>query len=324
MLWEKSKEIGVGLTCIACIVGVVGVLLGGHSAAAEWKYDSAGPPIESNFDMINGKDGAPMINIPEGEFLMGANDGPRNERPEHTVYLDSYYIDQFEVTMERYQIFLDEMYHEFPPLWDDGAAFEEAKDRPAVGMAWASAKTYCEWAGKRLPTEAEWEKAARGTDGRRYPWGHMQPFVDIARYNLGTTGWVSYPTTLASVTSGTTGMSIRHGLKQGTKSPYGLYHMAGNASEWVADWYHRSYYEDSPAKNPPGPAEGERKVYRGGSWEDPPKRLRVTSRTSAESDFPIKANDLTIGFRCVQDGKNDDGTVTKVLPGTDSGELKKD
>ncbi len=320
MLWEKPKEFGVWLTCI---LGVVGVVLGGPSAAAEWKYDSSGPPIESNFDMIKGKDGAPMIKIPEGEFLMGANDGPRNERPEHAVYLDSYYIDQFEVTMERYQFFLDETYHDLPPLWDDGAALEEAKDRPAVGMAWASAKTYCEWAGKRLPTEAEWEKAARGTDGRRYPWGHMQPFVDIARYNLGTTGWVIYPTTLASVTSGTSGMSIRHGLKQGTKSPYGLYHMAGNASEWVADWYHRSYYEDSPVKNPTGPAEGERKVYRGGSWEDPPKRLRVTSRTSAESDFPIEANDLTIGFRCVQDEKSGDGTVTKVLPGADSGELKK-
>ncbi|MCZ6800603.1 MAG: SUMF1/EgtB/PvdO family nonheme iron enzyme, partial [Nitrospirae bacterium] len=124
MLWETPKETGVLLACI------VGFVLGGHSAAAEWKYDSSGPPIESNFDMTKGKDGAPMIKIPEGEFLMGANNGPRNERPEHTVYLDSYYIDQFEVTMERYQIFLDETYHDLPPLWDDGAALEEAKDRP--------------------------------------------------------------------------------------------------------------------------------------------------------------------------------------------------
>jgi len=204
MLWKTLKETGVWLTYI---VGVMGVVLGGYPAEAEWKYDSSGPPIESHFEMTTGKDGAPMIKIPEGEFLMGANDGPRNERPEHTVYLDAYYIDQFEVTMERYQVFLDETYHDLPPLWNDGAAVEEAKDRPAVGMAWASAKVYCEWAGKRLPTEAEWEKAARGTDGRRYPWGHMQPFVDIARYNLGTTGWVSYDTTLASVTSGTSGIT---------------------------------------------------------------------------------------------------------------------
>ncbi len=256
-----------------------------------------------SYEIIKGKDGAPMVKIPEGEFLMGDNQGPRNERPEHTVRLDPYYIDQFEVTMALYQKFLDETRHDFPPLWDDGAAFEDAADRPAVGMAWGSAVAYCEWVGKRLPTEAEWEKAARGTDGRRYPWGHMQPFVDIARYNLGTTGWVSYPITLAPVTSGVTGMSIRHGLKTGTKSPYGLYHMAGNASEWVSDWYHRSYYRKSPSKNPKGPETGEKKIFRGGSWEDPPKRLRVTARSKAEPDFPVEANDLTIGFRCAMDAK---------------------
>ena len=131
----------------------------------------------------------------------------------------------------------------------------------------------------------------------------MQPFVDIARYNLGTTGWVSYAITLAPVTSGVSGMSIRHGLKTGTKSPYGLFHMAGNASEWVNDWYTRKYYRKSPKENPPGPESGEKKVFRGGSWEDPPKRLRVTARTSAEPDFPVEHNDLTIGFRCVLDVK---------------------
>ena len=303
----KPSLIGAGL-CL--VIGMVAGIWSSQRALAELKDDSGDSPIESQFEMIKGKDGAPMIKIPEGEFLMGANDGSRNERPEHTVYLDAYYIDQFELTMERYQAFLDETYHDLPPLWDDGAALEEAKDRPAVGMAWASAKMYCEWAGKRLPTEAEWEKAARGTDGRRYPWGHMQPFVDIARYNFNT-GWVSYKITLAAVTSGTEGMSIRHGLKQGTKSPYGLYHMAGNASEWVADWYDRTYYEESPDKNPKGPAEGERKVYRGGSWEDPPKRLRVTSRASAEPNFPIDANDLTIGFRCVKDAGRGGEMVTK-------------
>ena len=124
-----------------------------------------------------------MIVIAEGEFLMGDNDGLRNERPEHQIWLDAYKIDRFEVTMEEYQLFLDENYSvEPPPLWDDGAALGEASDRPAVGVTWPAAKQYCEWVGKRLPTEAEWEKAARGTDGRRFPWGHMQPFVDIARY----------------------------------------------------------------------------------------------------------------------------------------------
>lgn len=259
---------------------------------------------KGEFEVVEGKEGAPMIKIPAGEFKMGDNKGPRNERPEHMVWVDTYFIDQYEITMERYQKFLDETNHDFPPLWDDGAAFEEAADRPAVGMAWGSAKAYCEWVGKRLPTEAEWEKAARGTDGRRYPWGHMQPFVDIARYNLGTTGWVGYAITLAPVTSGVTGMSIRHGLKGGTKSPYGLYHMAGNASEWVVDWYDRNYYEKSPKRNPQGPGTGEKKIYRGGSWEDPPKRLRVTTRASAEPNFPVDANDLTIGFRCAMEAKS--------------------
>jgi len=239
-----------------------------------------------------------MIVIAEGEFIMGDNDGLRNERPEHQVWLDTYKIDRFEVTMEEYQNFLDENYSvEPPPLWDDGAALEEASDRPAVGVTWNAAKQYCGWVGKRLPTEAEWEKAARGTDGRRFPWGHMQPFVDIARYNQGITGWVSYTLTLAPVTSGVTGMSVRHGLKTGGKSPYGLYHMAGNAAEWVADWYDRHYYEESPEKNPKGPKEGDRKILRGGSWEDEPRRIRVTARSTAELDF----SDLTIGFRCAKD-----------------------
>jgi formylglycine-generating enzyme len=247
-------------------------------------------------------DGPPgsMVLIPEGEFIMGENDGPRNERPEHTVWLNDYYIDRYEVTMAEYQKLLDEDYSiEPPPLWDDGIASGEYGDRPAVGISWNDAHRYCQWVEKRLPTEAEWEKAARGTDGRRYPWGHMQPFVDIANYNQGTTGWVSYKITLAPVTSGTKGMSIRHGLKTGGKSPYGLYHMAGNAAEWVHDWYDRYYYEESPKKNPQGPDEGDLKVLRGGSWEDAPVNLRVTARKAGEVDY----QDLTTGFRCAKDAK---------------------
>jgi len=240
---------------------------------------------------ITGKDGAPMSLVPSAPFKMGSQDGLPNERPEHQVQLDSYYIDQYEVTMGLYRKFLESGKYDSPPTWDDEAA-TTVGDRPAVGMKWGDAAAYCEWVGKRLPTEAEWEKAARGTDGRRYPWGHMQPFVDIANYNRGM--WVNETVTLVPVTSGLEGMSVRHGLKTGGKSPYGLAHMAGNAAEWVSDWYDREYYQQSPEKNPTGPPKGERRVIRGGSWSDLPPALRVTARFSAEPEF----EDRTVGFRC--------------------------
>jgi len=242
-------------------------------------------------ETIRGKDGVPMIFIPAGPFRMGSNDGLPNERPEHSVSLDAYYIDQYEVTAGRYQQFIESAKRNLPPTWDDEAA-QTMSNLPAVGMSWTDAAAYCKWAGRRLPTEAEWEKAARGTDGRRYPWGHMQPFVDIANYNRGV--WVSDAITLVPVNSGLEGMSVRHGLKEGGKSPYGLFHMAGNAAEWVADWYDREYYQKSPEKNPTGPSQGEKRVLRGGSWADLPAALRVTARFSAEPDF----EDRTMGFRC--------------------------
>ncbi len=256
------------------------------------------PPIPKGEP--KGKDAAPMVLIPEGAFTMGTDDiglgwhqGNPNENPEHAVTLKAYWIDQFELTVTHYEKFIEETRHD-PPMWEEDAS-AAAGDRPVVGVTWQDAVDYCKWAGKRLPTEAEWEKAARGTDKRRFPWGEMQPFVDIVNYNRGL--WVSYPITLVSVTSGLEGMSIRHGLKTGGTSPYGLYHMSGNASEWVADWYDAEYYRKSPKENPTGPAQGDKKVIRGGSWNDPPRNLRVTYRLKASPDY----QDSTIGFRCAMD-----------------------
>src|SRR5262245_34234035 len=265
-------------------------------AVGAWTVAAGPPPTMKDgqppaVETTKGKDGASMILIPAGPFTMGSNDGLPNERPEHTVTLDAYYIDQYEVTLSLYRKFLEVDKHEPPLTWDDEAA-STVGDRPAIGIKWKSAAAYCQWAGKRLPTEAEWEKAARGADGRRYPWGDMQPFVDIANYNRGV--WVSEGITLMPVTSGLEGMSVRHGLKGGGKSPFGVFHMAGNAAEWVADWYERDYYGKSPGKNPSGPPTGEKRVLRGGSWADVPSALRVTARFSAEPDF----EDRTTGFRC--------------------------
>src|SRR5574341_111116 len=267
------------------------ILVSGNFALQAAEPQATQNGMGTAIEIKKGQDGAPMVLIPAGPFMMGSNDGLPNERPEHTVTLDAYYIDQYEVTLGLYRTFLEATKHDAPPTWDDEAA-STVGDRPAIGMKWADAVAYCKWAGKRLPTEAEWEKAARGTDGRRYPWGHMQPFVDIANYNRGV--WVNETITLVGVTTGLEGMSVRHGLKEGGKSPYGLTHMAGNAAEWVADWYEREYYHKSPDKNPTGPANGDKHVLRGGSWADLPAALRVTARFSAEPDY----EDRTIGFRC--------------------------
>ncbi len=278
------RDFGITVVTLALLVsGTWGV------AAEEPRPAATGQQGAST--VIQGKDGAPMVLIPAGAFTMGSNDGLPAERPEHVITLDAYMIDRYEVSLRLYRTFLQEAQRDAPPTWDDEAA-ETVGDRPAVGVSWADASAYCTWAGKRLPTEAEWEKGARGTDGRKYPWGSMQPFVDIANYNRGV--WVSEAVTLVGVAGGVEGMSVRHGLKEGGRSPYGLHHMAGNAAEWVADWYDREYYAKSPEKNPTGPEKGEKKVIRGGSWSDLPVALRASARVSAEPDF----QDRAIGFRC--------------------------
>lgn len=280
------------LFCITIVM--LAILFSATWGVAAEEPQSAAVGQQGVSNVIQGKDGAPMVLIPAGAFTMGSNDGLPAERPEHVVTLDAYVIDRYEVSLRLYRKFLQEAQRDAPPTWDDEAA-ETVGDRPAIGVSWADASAYCAWAGKRLPTEAEWEKGARGTDGRRYPWGPMQPFVDIANYNRGV--WVSEAVTLVSVAGGVEGMSVRHGLKEGGRSPYGLHHMAGNAAEWVADWYDREYYAKSPDKNPTGPAKGEKKVIRGGSWSDLPVALRSSARASAEPDF----QDRAIGFRCAMD-----------------------
>jgi formylglycine-generating enzyme required for sulfatase activity len=216
---------------------------------------------------ITGKDGAPMALIPAGEFWMGSPDGEgdRDEHPRHQVYLDAFFMDKFEVTVQRYADFIRADIRWKPEGWDKVVSGKH-RNLPVVGVEWWDAKTYCEWVGKRLPTEAEWEKAARGTDGRTYPWGNEQPTAKLANFGKKFTS-NAYDERLAWADSYEAG-----------KSPYGLHHMAGNVWEWTADWYDENYYDKSPGRNPKGPASGEYRVLRGGSWLNGPHNVRSALR----------------------------------------------
>jgi formylglycine-generating enzyme required for sulfatase activity len=175
------------------------------------------------------KDAAVMVYVPAGDFPMGSEDGDSDERPVHDVYLDAYYIDKYEVSWGQWKLsklpFADHQFSRraYPEAPDWGIS----DDYPVMSVSWTFANKFTEWAGKRLPTEAEWEKAARGTDGRRYPWGNEEPSFERAL-------WKDHPTALkktAPVDCCPTGAS-----------PYGAIQMAGNVYEWCADTYQRDFY----------------------------------------------------------------------------------
>ena len=257
---------------------------------------------------ITGKDGAPMALIPAGEFWMGSPDGEegRDEHPQRQVYLDAFHMDKFEVTVVRYAEFLRSTKRSKPLYWDR-VDINKHGNLPVIGVDWHDAEAYCRWAAKRLPTEAEWEKAARGTDRRTYPWGNEQPTTSLANFGKGyrktsydeaesfgkktfakKSTQTAYEKFLASVESYEAG-----------NSPYGLHHMAGNVWEWTADWYDEQYYKNIPRNNPRGPSNGDFRVFRGGSWTNALGTLRSASRDWLT---PTK-RDGDIGFRCAQDAR---------------------
>jgi formylglycine-generating enzyme required for sulfatase activity len=226
----------------------------------------------------------PMVEIPAGEFAMGS-DGRQaleDERPMHRVWVDSFSMDLHEVTTAQYAAFLTATNRLAPWQWNT-VDLSQHRDRPVIGVDWSDADAYCQWKGKRLPTEAEWEKSAKGTDGRLYPWGNQVPTKDLANFALGAR--FSYSQVLMPVLS----------YEQG-KSPYGLYQMAGNVGEWVQDWYAANYYETSPDRNPQGSEQGQFKVLRGGSWSDLPKYLLTYGRFK----LPPETRNSYTGFRCAR------------------------
>jgi formylglycine-generating enzyme required for sulfatase activity len=258
---------------------LISMLASTDSAQAQLESLRKNRPVEQAAPAIT-----PMVEIPAGEFTMGL-DGMQaleDERPKHQVWLPVFFMDLHEVTTAQYAAFLAATNRDVPWQWNT-VDLAQHRDRPVIGVDWSDADAYCRWKGKRLPTEAEWEKSARGMDGRLYPWGNHVPSKDLANFALGAR--FTYSQVLMPVQSYEPG-----------KSPYGLYQMAGNVWEWVQDWYGAHYYKVSPEQNPPGPEQGQFKVLRGGSWSDLPKYLLTYGRFK----LPPETRNSYTGFRCAK------------------------
>ncbi len=255
-----------------------------------------------------GKDGATMVLIPAGEFQMGSDEVSDQEKPIHAVYVDAFYIDQHEVTNAQYRQFVEATGHKEPSgfaivdgNWKSG--FQpwsdenfNRDDQPVVCVTWEDAKAYCDWAGKRLPTEAEWEKAARGGQAEiRYVWGDAWPPSSGAA-NIADAAFKRVFPQESSIADYNDGYI--HTAPVGSFKPngYGLYDMAGNVWEWCSDWFDESYYKTSPSQNPVGPGSGSYRSLRGGSWLNAPGELPLAYRLGGVPKGPY----WDIGFRCVE------------------------
>ena len=244
--------------------------------------------------MVSETDGMTLVYVPGGEFEMGVEDGDSDERPVHTVYLDAFWIDQTEVTNAQYGACVQSGACGQPletEYFDDN----NYSDHPVVTVDWGNAQDYCQWAGRRLPTEAEWEKAARGENGFIYPWGNT---FDSSLANLDDeTNIDDY--TIDCTSNGCDGYdrTAPAGSFPGGASPYGAYDLAGNVWEWTADWYADDYYQASPSSNPTGPDSGIDRVLRGGSWYNSEWNARSAFRKSPQSLLHVL---LHLGFRCAR------------------------
>ncbi|MBM3738171.1 MAG: formylglycine-generating enzyme family protein [Acidobacteria bacterium] len=229
-----------------------------------------------------------MVFIPAGEFDRGRTyDNPdaklawypnplKDDLPVRKIYLGAFYLDESEVTIGAYARYVAKRGRQAPPSWPQGKAPAGKDSHPVADVSWHDATAYCAALGKRLPTEAEWERSSRGlADGRKYPWGDREPSAADARFD-GLDG----PVPVCSK----------------PRNAFGLCDMAGNVWEWNADWYGRDYYSEAPDQNPPGPAAGSYRVIRGGSWFDVSKFLVCSYRSWAR---PAERSP-NIGFRCAK------------------------
>jgi len=250
-----------------------------------------------------------MVYVSAGAFTMGNPAGQQNsdDSPARLICLNGFYIDKYEVTNAQFKQFVDETGYltdaekgaagsgvlTWRNPYGPDSSFEDMLSHPVVCVSWTDANAYAQWAGKRLPTEAEWEKAARGNDGRLFPWGNAH--LPEAALNVAD----------KSVSSKWSSTAVSDGYKTaapvgsfpGGKSVYGAEDMAGNVWEWCADWWDSEYYKTSPSDNPMGPSEGEYRVIRGGSWFYHLEGARTTQRMYFRPD----GNSSAIGFRCVSE-----------------------
>jgi formylglycine-generating enzyme required for sulfatase activity len=242
-----------------------------------------------------------MVYVPAGTLLMGSVRAIdpnvwHDEEPQHEVTLDGFWIDRTEVTNEQFTLCVQagscqppEYFQQFPEFWSD----YDGDTRPVVGVSWYAAQTYCTWAGGQLPTEAQWEYAARGNDGRLYPWGNE---FDGQKVNFCDTN-CTYSWKDDNYDDGYT-FTAPVGSYPAGDSWVGATDMAGNTSEWVADWYREDYYSSSPAENPTGPEDSgrgiPRRVLRGGSWLNRAREVRSADRGGSPSP--------AYGIRCVAPG----------------------
>lgn len=227
-------------------------------------------------------DGMTQVYVPEGEFFMGKGETRKNDNsPQHVVYLNAFWVDKYEVSNAMYLKCMAAGI--CAEMVSDNTTYNNwiYRNHPITYVTWEQANTYCQWAGRRLPTEAEWEKAARGTDGRKYPWGNEAPNARLANFD----GSMIHES--VSV--------YRYPLGA---SPYGALNMAGNAREWIADWYGEDYYLITPYENPTGPETGTERSLRSGSYNEDKNEIAITSRYRHE---PQSAG-LSRGFRCAQSG----------------------
>ena len=246
-------------------------------------------PIEKTSD----RDGAGLVLIPAGEFAMGRDDGDNDEKPVRNIFLPSYYMDKYPVSNAQYKKFVEATGRPEPMGYgfrggrfvDDFRPWQDPRfnppQMPVVCVSWLEAAEYARWAARRLPTEAEWEKAAKGLFATKYPWGNTDPTPNKARYGLEMEK--GSPSIIGTHPAGATS--------------YGCMDMAGNVWQWCSDWYSETTYQFGPLVTPTGPPTGEARVLRGGSWANGPALLRCSARFC----YPPAKKTFFVGFRCVED-----------------------